>query len=231
MRRLGITVAVAVVMLLAAVWIYNTFLAPSPEVMLVVEANNRVEGLVTELKWAEALAVAEQALAKAPGDPDLLVWAGVLSDRQGASEQATAYLAKAAKSINDPLRFQNIVAMQRFRVGDLAGAEAEAKAALALDPENAQAYFMLANVAEARGDAQAAIAFFEKTAALAESADPQLTVISKMRMGMLLQSMAINPSVQPGEAPDATPDATPDTTPDATPDAVPDLSATAPVSP
>jgi hypothetical protein len=46
---------------------------------------------------------------------------------------------------------------------------------------------LLANVAELRGDPQTALDLYQKTAELAEESNPQLTVVAKMRFGMLIQ--------------------------------------------
>ncbi len=198
-RQLGITLAIVVVLAVTGGWLYNTFFAPSPEVLLAVNTSNRVEQLVSEQKWADALALVEQTLVTLPAESELLVWAGVLAERLGDDERARAYLAQAEAAIDAPVSYYTALGMRRFQAGDLDGAVAAAQAAQAVDPNAAQAYFLLGNVAEARGDGPAAIAFFEKTAALAEADDPQLTVIAKMRMGTLLQSLQFNPPAAPTE--------------------------------
>ncbi len=76
----------------------------------------------------------------------------------------------------------------RFRAGDLDGAEAAAdRRRVGIEPEEPQVYFLLGNIAEARGDIDAALDAFDRAATLAEADNAQLAVVSKMRYGMLLQ--------------------------------------------
>ena len=90
--------------------------------------------------------------------------------------------------------------------GDLEGAEAAADHALEISPSEAQAFFLLAGIAEARGDFLTAIDLFNKTFDLAEADNPQLAVIAKVRMGQLLQSP---PAAPTQEEPEPEPAATP----------------------
>jgi tetratricopeptide (TPR) repeat protein len=79
--------------------------------------------------------------------------------------------------------------MRRMQAGDIDGAEAASLAALEVNAEEPQVYFILANVAEARGQVPEAVTLYEKAAALADETNPQMAVISKVRMGMLMQQL------------------------------------------
>lgn len=208
--------ALAVVGVLAlAAFVYQQWLAPSPEVVLAVSAVNDVEQLAFEQKWDEASAVAEKTLQEVPDNPDLLVWAGVLEERRGDAALAANYLERAQQVLADPLRYQLALSMRRLQAGDVDGAEIAAQAAMAINPDEPQAVFLLANVAELRNQPQEALDLYQKTADLAEDDNPQLTVVAKMRFGMLLQQMNFSLDVTPaeetptGEAPASTPENTP----------------------
>lgn len=199
----------ALVLLLAvAAFVYSRWLAPSPEVVMVMSALNDVEPLVMEQKWDEAAAVVESALQQQPSDPDLLIWGGVLAERRGETEQAAAYLAQAEQALGNAVQFQVTLGMRRLQAGDLDGAEAAALAAQEANRAEPQAMFLLASVAEARGQTQQALELFQKTADLAGDANPQLTVIARMRYGMLLQQGQYTFET-PADAPAATPAETP----------------------
>ncbi len=212
--RLLMTLVVVAGALALAAFVYQQWLAPSPEVVLTVGALNNVEQMVMEQKWDEAYAVVEQTLQKAPDNSDLLIWGGVLSEQRGAAAQAAGYLERAQQVIGDPLRYQLALGMHRLQAGDAAGAENAANAARAIDPQEPQAVFLLANVAELRGQTQQALDLYQQTSDLAEADNPQLTVVSKMRYGMLLQQMnfTLDTPVATGE-PAGTPASAATTTP------------------
>ncbi len=213
-KRWLVIVLVAAAVLAVGTFVYQRFLAPSPEVVLAVSAVNDVEQLAMEQKWDEAFALTEKTLQKVPDNPDLLVWAGVLSERRGDTAKAQEYLSRAEQVLGDPMRYQVALSMRRLQASDLDGAEAAANAALAINPKEPQAVFFLANVAEMRNQPEQALDLYMKTADLAEDSNPQLTVVAKMRYGMLLQqlnySMGPAPTeVTSGAAPAGTPAATP----------------------
>ena len=206
---------VAAAVLAVAAFVYNQFLAPSPEVVMAVSAVNDVEQLAMEKKWDEAFALTEQTLQQVPDNPDLLVWAGVLSERRGDTAKAQEYLGRAEQVLADPMRYQVALSMRRLQASDLDGAEAAANAALAIDPKEPQAVFFLANVAEARNKMEQALDLYMKTADLAENSNPQLTVVAKMRYGMLLQQL--NYSMGPAPTEVTSPGTPAATTPENTP--------------
>jgi Flp pilus assembly protein TadD len=137
--------------------------------------------------------VVESELEEQPDDPDLLIWAAVIAEQRGAAEQAASYRAQAESALGNPLQLQLTLGMRRLQAGDPGGAEAAAQAAQALDPGEPQAAFLLASAAELRGQTQAALELFQQTADLAESRNnAQMTVIARMRYGMLLQQFPVS---------------------------------------
>ena len=214
-RLLQLLIIVAVVTT-AGVWAYQTWLAPDAATLALVDALSSAERHVDAQEWEAAMAVITGALEVQPDNPELLLWATVLAERLGDDAAAAAYGAHALAQLGgDEARYLLALGMNRFRAGDLDGATAAADGVAALQPESPQVYFLYGNIAEARGDINAALEAFDRTAALAEPNDPQLTVISKMRYGMLLQQLQGAPmsgDAQPPATPDAaasTPLATP----------------------
>lgn len=186
--RAATTLAAIALVLVAAAFVYQRFLAPSPEVVRVIGAINDVEQLALDRRWDEAAALIDVALQETPGEPDLLIWAAVLAERRGEADAAAGYRARAEQAVGDPMQFLLTLGMRRLQAGDLEGAEAAAVAAQAINPDEAQATFLLASVAEVRGEIPVALELFQRTADLADETDnSQLTVVAKMRYGMLLQ--------------------------------------------
>jgi cytochrome c-type biogenesis protein CcmH/NrfG len=111
-----------------------------------------------------------------------------LSEQTGDSGQAQAALTRLEQVLAEqPADVWLSVGERRLAVGDLEGAEAAAHKAEALEPDNPQVYFLLANVAEYGGDYTAALDLFEQTYTLAEQSNPQLAAIARIRIGSLMQ--------------------------------------------
>ena len=197
-RRLGVGLAILAGILALLVLAFRTVLAPDPQVVLVSNTLTSVEDLAFRGEFRQALDELEAAQAQldAP-DPDLLIWEVVLAEQLQDSERAQAALDQARQILGgqrEVLLWSNL-SSRRLLVGDLAGARAAAEQAIQLDPEQPQGYFVLGAVAEAEGDIPTAISYFEKTFQLAQERDPQLAVISRVRMGQLLQRL--QPSLTP----------------------------------
>lgn len=211
-KRLLQTLAVAAVLLFAGIWVYQTWLAPDPETVALVSALNAIERHVDAREWVLARTAVEDALASSGESAELLTWAAVIAERLGDETAAGHYREQALTYFGDrQLQFHVLLGTDRFRAGDLAGADEAAEIALALEPDEPQVYFLLGNIAEERGDVNAALDAFDRAAALAEADNPQLTVISKMRYGFLLQQLQViqNPAGTPSTPEDDAADVTP----------------------
>jgi len=193
-RSLLITLAVVAVLLLGAGWAYQTWLAPDAETLMMVDSLSTAEQRAAEQDWSGGLATVESALQTLPDNVELLIWAAVFSERLGDDTGAQAYAEQAqAQLAGNEVSYQIQLGSTRFRVGDIDGAASAAETALRLAPEEPQVYFLLGNVAEARGDIRGAIDAFAKAGDLADPDNPQLSVVSKMRYGMLLQQLQTMP--------------------------------------
>lgn len=153
---------------------------------------------------AKALEYYRQAAAALPEEADPMLWIGVLEEKQGNNDAAEQAYAAAEKTIGDHARYVLQRGMIRAQVGAIDQAEADAEAALAEQPDMAEAYFLLGGVYEARGDVPAAIAAFEKTAELAGNQNNSaLIVMAKTREGMLMQSAPMMVPTPPTPTPEA----------------------------
>lgn len=193
-RRAVITLVAVVAVVAGALWALDFFFPPDPRAVALVNTNAAIEQalmdeqLPVEERWAKARDVVEQAQEALPNEPELLVWEAVLSEQLGDTERAQAALERARQLLPDqPAGFWVLVGNQRLQLNNLAGAEAAANEALALAPDDAQAHFLLGSVAEAKGDIPTAIEQFNRVFDLAETDNPQLAVIARVRMGNLLQ--------------------------------------------
>lgn len=208
---------IVALVLSVGIWAYQTWLAPDAATLALVDALSATERHVDAQEWEAALATVEGALRSQPDNPELLLWATVLAERLGDATAAAAYGARALAQLGgDEVQYNMALGMNRFRAGDLDGAAAAADRVAVLQPESPQVYFLYGNIAEARGDIDAALDAFDRAATLAERNDPQLTVISKMRYGMLLQQLQSAPLPDDAQAP-TLPDSDPAAPPASTP--------------
>lgn len=192
-RRLTFTIGGIVLFFVVLYYGINTFFPPSPDVLVVNDATNQLPELAAAGLWQEALALIEQSQAQlsAP-DVELLIWEGVVAEKLGMTERAQAALDEARTLVetdNEDLYWVTL-GNTRVMAGDLDGAKVAAEAALALDPQEGQAYFLLGNIAESRGDVLGAVENYERTFEYAAESNPQLAVIARVRLGTLLQSGA-----------------------------------------
>ena len=191
LRRAAIVLVALVVIVGGGLWLVNKLFPPNPEAVFLMDAQSKIDRAVMEGDYATALDAATVARTQMPDSVELAVWEAVLTERAGDAELAATRLQAAQRLLPDrPEDFWVLVGNDRFQAADVDGAETAAQQALEANPDSAQAYFLLANVAEARGDRVAAMDFFDRTFTLAETDNPQLAVIAKVRLGQLLQSPA-----------------------------------------
>ena len=196
-RRKAITrFVVTTLLVIAAVggglWGVDKMFPPDARAVALLNTNSALDPYIAEHRWNEALQVIEEAKVTLPNEPELYIWEGVLAEQAGDPERAQRALAHARDLLpGQTKQFWILVGNRRMQIGNLDGAVAAANEALAIDPNDPQAHFLLGGVAEAKGDTQTAIAEFNLVFDLAQESDPQLAVIARVRMGTLLQQ--VNP--------------------------------------
>ena len=196
MKRVGMDIG-AVVLGALVWWGMMTFFPSSGSQ---TDTTTAIEQLVTAQKWPEALAVVVQARQTQPADADLPLWAAVLYEQVGNVTLAQTTLTQAQQQFGgDPAAFWTQIGTYRQQVGNLAGAEDAGQQALAAAPQDPQVTFLLGSVAEARGDMVQAANYFSQTIALAGDTNPELGVMTKVRMGNLMPSLEALPNPAPAE--------------------------------
>jgi Tfp pilus assembly protein PilF len=221
LRRTAISLVILVVLGAAFYYAFNYFFPTDPNVEKAQGFQLAAERLVMEGDWAGAEQQFLEALKYTPDDLGLWTWLGVVREKQGnqagaeeafarARELADAALAAAiahaptgaeeafarVQELADSELTYRLARGQAYtQAGDGEKALAEAEKAVGLAPDSAQAHFLLAGAYEILGRRYEAIQEFEKVSALAEDKDPQLVVLSRMRMGMLMQMPESSPPV------------------------------------
>lgn len=184
LHQVGLIVGVIVLFVGGLVVLFQTVLAPSPEVLARLEAENRAYEAIDSKQYQAALASVEQGLAKVPGDPELLLLQGVLQEVLG--EDAAATFDQARAGLNDSVDFYLSRSQLQLRVGQLAKAEADARAALELDQNSAKTWFLLGQTLEAQDKLAEAVPAYQKASELAmDSEDGEIVVMARLALGRL----------------------------------------------
>ncbi|MHB0877428.1 MAG: tetratricopeptide repeat protein [Anaerolineae bacterium] len=192
-RRLAMYGLAAAAVLLVATVAYNIFLAPTPEERALAESVSAGEGYLIQGDFDAAVKEFEAAVALSPDEAGNHLYLAVAVEAQGDTDRAAAELAEGRRLSDSEAEYRASLSLVYYRVGAsgnnpaaLARAEEEANASIAADPNYALGHFALGSAYELQGRSQEAIMEFELTSDL--SSDASLTVLARMRMGMLMQS-------------------------------------------
>lgn len=200
-RRFFLTTAAILLVVFGGYWLVNRLFPPEPEAVFLLEAQYDIDRAVMAGDYAAALDFAAAARSSVPHSVELAIWEAVLTERTGDLARSEELLAEAQTLIDDEELFWILTGNTRFQAADLAGADRAAQRALELNPDSAQAFFLLGNLAESTGDRRLAIDLFTHTSELAEAEDPQLSVIAKVRLAQLLQAPDFDFGITPTAAP------------------------------
>jgi predicted Zn-dependent protease len=140
----------------------------------------------------EALARVEEGLVQAPGDSDLLVLKGCLLTLIGGREAEAEAAFEEAEEALGTREYLLLASAQNYVVlGEPAASQADAEAAIALNPRSAQGYLILGQALEDQNDTSGAYAAYEKASALGleEDNDAAISAQARIKMGMLMQSI------------------------------------------
>ncbi|MBE7551749.1 MAG: tetratricopeptide repeat protein [Anaerolineales bacterium] len=184
LRQVGLIVGAIVLFVGGLVVLFQTILAPSPEVLVRLEAENKAYEAIDNRQYQAALASVEEGLAKVPGDAELLILQGVLQEVLG--EDAAAAFDQARALLNDSLDFYLTRSQLQLRVGQPVKAEADARAALELDQNSAKTWFLLGQTLEAQDKLAEAVPAYQKASELAvDSGDGEIVVMARLALGRI----------------------------------------------
>jgi len=186
-RRLLRWGATATAILLLLYVLYQQFWAPDPATRERLKHEQTAQALALEGDLAGALSELEQALAIDPDNPDLLILKGSLQQELGQSTAAEETFAAAEKSLGDREAFLLTRGQVYLLLDQGEAALADAEAAVAINPQSAIGFLLLARASESLENYMQAIAAYEQAAALAEAQDnSQIAATARVNMGILM---------------------------------------------
>ena len=187
--RRGLAMAAAVVIVgIVAALLLRRFFPVDPNVAAVEAYRQEAEHYLQQEDWAGAYAQYEQAARLMPTDSELMTWLGVLQEQMGDAQAAELWYDRARPLVSDDVFFYLQRAIVFLQIQRPAAGERDARAALALNDQSPQAYYVLAGAMELDERNNEAIAAYQRAAELADPNDPNLAAMARMRMAMLLQA-------------------------------------------
>jgi tetratricopeptide (TPR) repeat protein len=197
LRSAAIVVVLLVVGGFAVQQIYQLCCAPSPEVVARYSAQLNVRDLTGQGEYVKALETVEAALVQFPADGELLLWGYVLANQLGDQAAVLSYGDRAMDAYGGATaEYWQTLAELALSLGNADLATAAATGLLAENPDAPFGHYALGGAAELRGDRVTALEGYEKAAALAETTQPELVVLARVRIAQLLNTidMPVTPS-------------------------------------
>jgi cytochrome c-type biogenesis protein CcmH/NrfG len=201
-RRLILSLAAVVVLGVGLYFLLFRVLFPvDPKVQESVRRVGEGEHLVQqESDFAGALVQFETAAAATPDDPDVWLRVGAVREQLGDDAGAEEAFDRARRLSASDLDFFRARGAAYLALVLVDPAEKDLSAALQLKYDDAQSWYLMANVFESRQQLAEAIDALDKAGQYAsETNQAQLTAMARYRMGMLIQQMQMQVAPPPGE--------------------------------
>jgi predicted Zn-dependent protease len=165
---------------------FNTILAPSPEVIARVDAENAASLALDRGDFEAALEAIESGLAKVPGEPGLVLFKGVLQERLGRNAEAMETLAQAEIAFGNPVSYHLTRAQLLLRVNQPEQAEQDVRTVLEIDQELPGAWLILAQALELQGKTFEAVQAYQTAGELAfDQGNNEVVVLSRLALARL----------------------------------------------
>jgi tetratricopeptide (TPR) repeat protein len=145
--------------------------------------------------FAMALSEYEAAAAATPDDPDVWLRVGATRDQLGDAQGAQEAFDRARALSASDLDFYRARGAAYLALGLVEPAEGDLRQALELKYDDAQSWYLMANIFESRRQIAEAIDALDKAGQYASETDQsELTAMSRYRMGLLMQQLQFSPS-------------------------------------
>jgi tetratricopeptide (TPR) repeat protein len=186
-KRTAVRGIAGLLILVIAGLLYQHFLAPDPLTKHALLLTERAEQAIQEGDLEEAVAEYEALRELTPDDLEVFLHLGVLYETLERDTDAAQAYARAHALLDSQEDLFLRWGMIYLDVGQWESARARAEAALVLNPESAQGYFILASSYEAQGQITEAVDALQQAAELAYAqGDDTLYVLIKLRLGTLM---------------------------------------------
>jgi tetratricopeptide (TPR) repeat protein len=178
--------------------LFNTVLAPSPEVLARVQAEQRASTATEEGNYQQALMSLDKGLAVVPNDANLLTFKGVVQQLLQQNAEAEQTFALAQKNSDNPLDFYLGRVQLYLRFNQLDPASRDVESALKLNDKVARCWLLQGQVFEMQGKTLAASEAYNQAGKLAlDQNENEIYVMARVALVRLSQMPPAFPSVTP----------------------------------
>ncbi len=186
-RRLLKRLVIGFVSVLAVLGIivvaFNTVLAPSPEAIARVEAENKAFAAFENGDYEIALAAVKQGLAVVPDDSDLLTLKGIFQELLIKEGEAAASFNQAKAKHDDPATFYLYRGQLYLGVNQPVKAENDARTALGFNENLSAGWFLLGRSLELQDIKPEAISVYQQASDIAlANGDNEIVVLARMAL-------------------------------------------------
>lgn len=187
--RFLLTVAGVGAVLLVLIFVYNRFFAPDPQFVAVYGHEQSARDMLMEDDLESALSEVEQGLAIDPQQVSLLLMKGVITEAKGQTAVAEEAFESARRILNRDVDFYIARGQTYSYTNQPEKALADAQSALALDPQNGQAFLLAGNTYQSMRKRVEALDAYEKAYDAAEArGEIELAALARAQMAFLMQS-------------------------------------------
>lgn len=185
-RQIGLAGLALAAVVAGVIVLFKTVLAPSPEVLARLDAENNAMQAFSAGDVAGALASVEQGLSVAVDDPRLLILQGIFQELLARPQAAQQSFAGAQAALNDPELFYLLRAQLYLTTNQPNPAETDARAALAVNDNSARGWLLLGQALEMQDRREEALAAYNQAADLAlTGGDNEVAVMSRLAIGRM----------------------------------------------
>ncbi len=189
-----VTIGVISIVVIAVLGlVYQKFFAPSPEVVAKLNALQDSQNQAGAGNYAAALTELQKGLAVVPNDSELVLMEGVVYQLQGDQQQAADAFSRARKDFSSEEDFYLTRTQDYLSVNSYALAQADAMAAIGVNPQSAIGYLLLGGAQEGLQQIAAALKSYQKAYDLSDAQGlSNVSAEAKIRMAYLLQGAGGN---------------------------------------
>jgi tetratricopeptide (TPR) repeat protein len=186
LRRVLISFIIFLLIVGSIAFALETFLAPSPEAVARLEAENASFTAFEDGDFNKVIAEIDAGLAVAPNDPGLLIIKGVAQEQLGDDQGANQSYEQARANLPDPGLFYLQRGQVYFRANQLAKVEEDARTALKLNENLPLAWLLLGQTLEVQGRRFEAISAYQEAGNVAlENGNNEVVVLARLALSRI----------------------------------------------
>lgn len=184
--RRFIILSLIIILMIGVFWFIDSFYkTPTEEIIETVEVSYK---LFRDKEFVKAERMLKEKLSKYPNSSELWLALGIVVEKLDKKEAEFAF-NRALNLYKSEEEFLISRALEYRKVNDIESSEKDILKVLAINPNNSQALYILGTLYEEKNNIKEAISIYKKIEELGEKADPQILVMSKMRLITLLQKL------------------------------------------